>query len=36
MDETKILLAEQEIPTHWYNIVPDLPVPPPGHPDLPT
>jgi tryptophan synthase beta chain len=29
VDETKILLAEQEIPTHWYNIVPDLPVPPP-------
>jgi len=27
--ETKILLDESEIPTHWYNIVPDLPVPPP-------
>ncbi len=29
MDETKVLLAEQEIPTHWYNIAPDLPVAPP-------
>jgi tryptophan synthase beta chain len=28
-DETKILLEESEIPTHWYNIVPDLPEPPP-------
>ena len=26
---TKITLAESELPTHWYNIVPDLPVPPP-------
>jgi tryptophan synthase beta chain len=26
---TKITLAETELPTHWYNIVPDLPVPPP-------
>jgi tryptophan synthase beta chain len=25
---TKILLDESEIPTHWYNIVPDLPAPP--------
>src|SRR5213592_4052677 len=25
---TKILLDESEIPTHWYNIVPDLPRPP--------
>ncbi len=25
---TKILLDEREIPTHWYNIVPDLPAPP--------
>src|SRR5881275_1786578 len=25
---TKILLDESEIPTHWYNIVPDLPHPP--------
>ena len=28
-DETKILLSEDEMPTHWYNIVPDLPTPPP-------
>ena len=27
-DVTKILLDESEIPTHWYNIVPDLPEPP--------
>lgn len=27
--ETKITLPEAELPTHWYNIVPDLPVPPP-------
>jgi tryptophan synthase beta chain len=26
---TKILLDESEIPTQWYNIVPDLPSPPP-------
>jgi len=26
---TKILLDESEIPTHWYNVVPDLPAPPP-------
>ena len=25
---TKILLDESEIPTHWYNVVPDLPRPP--------
>jgi len=24
-DETKILLAESEIPTHWVNLMPDLP-----------
>ncbi|MCD6291302.1 MAG: TrpB-like pyridoxal phosphate-dependent enzyme [Anaerolineae bacterium] len=29
MDQTKILLSEQELPTHWYNIVADLPFPPP-------
>ena len=31
---TKYLLDESEIPTHWYNIVPDLPEPPapPLHP----
>ncbi|MEX0863589.1 MAG: TrpB-like pyridoxal phosphate-dependent enzyme [Acidimicrobiia bacterium] len=26
---TKIMLPESELPTHWYNIVPDLPSPPP-------
>jgi tryptophan synthase beta chain len=26
---TKIMLPESEIPTRWYNIVPDLPSPPP-------
>jgi len=26
---TKIILPEAELPTHWYNIVPDLPSPPP-------
>ncbi len=26
---TKIILPESELPTHWYNIVPDLPTPPP-------
>lgn len=26
---TKITLPESEIPTHWYNIVADLPTPPP-------
>jgi tryptophan synthase beta chain len=29
---TKIILPEAELPTHWYNIVPDLPEPP--HPVL--
>ena len=31
---TKITLPEAELPTHWYNIAPDLPVPfpPPLHP----
>lgn len=28
-DPTKVLLDESEMPTHWYNIVPDLPSPPP-------
>ena len=28
-DPTKILLDESEIPTHWYNVVADLPAPPP-------
>lgn len=26
---TKITLPEAELPTHWYNVVPDLPSPPP-------
>lgn len=28
-EPTKILLDESELPTHWYNITPDLPSPPP-------
>src|SRR5262249_25086572 len=28
MPTTKFLLDESEIPTHWYNVVPDLPSPP--------
>ena len=28
-DYTKILLEESEMPTRWYNVVPDLPAPPP-------
>ncbi len=33
-DETKILLSEDDIPTHWYNVVADMPNPPtpPLHP----
>ncbi len=27
--QTKILLDESEMPTQWYNIIPDLPTPPP-------
>jgi tryptophan synthase beta chain len=26
--DTKFLLGENQIPTHWYNIIPDLPAPP--------
>jgi tryptophan synthase beta chain len=26
--QTKILLAENQIPTHWYNVIADLPAPP--------
>jgi tryptophan synthase beta chain len=26
---TRILLEESEIPTHWYNVIADLPAPPP-------
>jgi len=34
MKTTKILLEEKEMPTRWYNILPDLPkpLPPPMHP----
>ena len=28
-EPTKILLDESDLPTHWYNIIPDLPAPPP-------
>jgi hypothetical protein len=28
MSQTRIILDESEIPTHWYNIVPDLKNPP--------
>jgi tryptophan synthase beta chain len=28
-DRTKIMLDESELPTRWYNIIPDLPSPPP-------
>jgi tryptophan synthase beta chain len=28
-DRTKFILDESELPTAWYNIVPDLPAPPP-------
>ena len=28
-DYTKVTLEESEIPTRWYNIIPDLPAPPP-------
>ena len=28
-DYSKILLDESEMPTQWYNVVPDLPTPPP-------
>ena len=28
-DYTKVTLEESEIPTQWYNIIPDLPSPPP-------
>ena len=34
METTKFILSEKEMPTHWYNVLPDLPVPlpPPLHP----
>ena len=28
-DQTKYLLDESEMPTQWYNLIPDLPAPPP-------
>jgi tryptophan synthase beta chain len=28
MSDTKILLAESDIPTHWYNVIADMPNPP--------
>ncbi|MFP3915840.1 MAG: TrpB-like pyridoxal-phosphate dependent enzyme, partial [Actinomycetota bacterium] len=28
-DVTKVMLEESEIPQAWYNLVPDLPEPPP-------
>ena len=28
MPQTKILLDEPDIPTHWYNVVADMPNPP--------
>lgn len=34
MEQTKIILSEKEIPTQWYNILPDMPsaLAPPLHP----
>ena len=28
-ERTKFLLPEDQMPTHWYNLTPDLPTPPP-------
>ncbi|MBF0454411.1 MAG: TrpB-like pyridoxal phosphate-dependent enzyme [Magnetococcales bacterium] len=28
MNKTTFLLEESDIPTHWYNVIPDLPTPP--------
>ena len=28
MSDNKIYLPESEIPTHWYNVIPDMPTPP--------
>ena len=28
VSDTKILLGEDAIPRHWYNVIPDLPEPP--------
>ncbi len=34
MEQTKYILDEKRMPTHWYNVLPDLPepLPPPLHP----
>jgi len=34
MEQTKYFLEEKRMPTHWYNVLPDLPepLPPPLHP----
>jgi tryptophan synthase beta chain len=29
MTQTKFLLSENDLPTHWYNIIADMPTPPP-------
>jgi tryptophan synthase beta chain len=29
VDQTKIILNENEMPTQWYNVIPDMPSPPP-------
>ena len=29
-ERTKITLDESEIPRQWYNVIPDLPAPPPA------
>ncbi len=29
MEQTKIILNENEMPTQWYNVIPDMPSPPP-------
>ena len=31
-DYSKVLLDESEMPTRWYNVIPDLPEPPPPPP----
>lgn len=28
-DQVRFVLDESELPTHWYNVIPDLPTPPP-------
>jgi tryptophan synthase beta chain len=28
VEQTKIILSEKEMPTQWYNIIPDMPSPP--------